>query len=191
MEKNEDGHKGKLTRSKYGVWLYPADKRLYTINGAEYVVDRCENCSFCNNGMDEEPTCTYPGSKVYEDIDVLSKGIPKDCPLEEYAPKKSGAVYIANAFSLQMLDLSKNWKIFVEQVEKKEWDNAIKKGKSIVGHKDTASVFGVEFNRESVQISSGDIVYVGQIIGGRLPEGATSLPESLQVKYVKVTFSCK
>lgn len=92
--------------------------------------------------------------------------------------------YIANAFSLQMLaELPAS--IHVEKCSKEEAlseDNY-----SVVGHPDTARVLGVAFNRVSVKVMKGDIVYVAQVVGGRLPEGCTELPEGFSMVFLKVT----
>lgn len=58
---------------------------------------------------------------------------------------------------------------------------------SAVGHPDTAHVLGVEPNRINVSLAKGDTAYVAQLVGGRLPEGATRLPEGFKFKFFKVT----
>lgn len=64
--------------------------------------------------------------------------------------------------------------------------------RSAVGHADTAEVFGsvlglpVPCRRETVTLSSGDSVVVGQYSGPRLPEGATELPEGATIKWLLV-----
>lgn len=58
---------------------------------------------------------------------------------------------------------------------------------SAVGHPDTAAVLGVQPNRINVSLNKGDVAYVAQLVGGRLPEGATTLPEGFKFKYFKVT----
>ena len=58
---------------------------------------------------------------------------------------------------------------------------------SVVGHPDTAAVLGVKFNRVSVKLNKGDVLYVAQIVGGRLPEGCTTLPDGYSFKFLKVT----
>jgi hypothetical protein len=47
-------------------------------------------------------------------------------------------------------------------------------------------VLGVEPNRINVHLSKGDVAYVAQLQGGRLPEGSTTLPKGFSFKYIKV-----
>ena len=78
--------------------------------------------------------------------------------------------YILNAFSLQMIE-EPCIAIF-------EAINSLPKGlTSAIGHADTANVLGVPMNRINVHLSEGDVAYVAQLQGGRLPEGSKSLPE--------------
>lgn len=91
--------------------------------------------------------------------------------------------YISNAFSLQMLD-SLNADVQLSEVE-----SFPATATSVVGHPDTANVLGVAFNRVSLKLKEGDILYVAQLMGGRLPEGATQLPDGFTFKFVKVTVS--
>ena len=88
-------------------------------------------------------------------------------------------VYLLNAFSLQMLEGNATVK-FTEVPE-------LPKGlTSAVGHADTARVLGVEMNRINVTLRKGDVAYVAQLQGGRLPEGSTTLPEGFSFKFIKV-----
>ncbi len=92
--------------------------------------------------------------------------------------------YIGNAFSLQMINEFPT-SINIEECSKEEAlaaDNL-----SVVGHPDTANVLGVKFNRVSMQLKKGDTLYVAQVVGGRLPEGCTTLPEGFKLKFLKVT----
>lgn len=91
------------------------------------------------------------------------------------------AKYIANAFSLQMLDLSKGLTVKITPVSGFPSDCI-----SVVGHPDTAKVLGVECNRVSLRLEQGDELYVAQLTGGRLPEGSTTLPEGFAFTFVKV-----
>lgn len=58
---------------------------------------------------------------------------------------------------------------------------------SAVGHADTAAVLGVEMNRVNVSLKKGDVCFVAQLQGGRLPEGSTILPSGFSFKFIKVT----
>ena len=89
--------------------------------------------------------------------------------------------YLLNAFSLQMLtEFPVN--VSIEEV------NQLPEGlTSAVGHQDTANVLNVPMNRINVSLSKGDVAYVAQLQGGRLPEGSTSLPEGFSFKFFKVT----
>lgn len=107
-------------------------------------------------------------------------------------------ILLANAFSLQMLDSSVTNAQF-ENIDTIKMTELVKNADaeiiSAIGHIDTANVLssmlGVEIcpNRINVHIAKGDSVYVAQIMGGRLPEGATTLPENFNLKFIKVTLS--
>jgi hypothetical protein len=43
------------------------------------------------------------------------------------------------------------------------------------------------FHRANITLSAGDVLYVLQVMGGRLPEGCTELPEGIQLQWRKVT----
>jgi len=101
------------------------------------------------------------------------------------------AVYLGNAFSLQML------KAFPAQVSVEEVDAAEVPAEavSVIGHADTAAVVSdilgrdVQPNRVAISLERGDELYVFQLFGGRLPEGATSLPEGFSYKFLRVTIA--
>jgi hypothetical protein len=92
--------------------------------------------------------------------------------------------YIGNAFSLQMLN---NFPIKINVKEVSKAEALAKDNVSVVGHQDTANVLGVPCNRVSLTLDVGDILYVAQVIGGRLPEGCTKLPENFKMKFFKIT----
>ena len=46
--------------------------------------------------------------------------------------------------------------------------------------------FEVAFNRTSLTLHEGDIVYVAQYVGPRLPEGTTTLPENSEIKFYEI-----
>jgi len=106
-------------------------------------------------------------------------------------------VVIANAFSLNMLDLSEgltDLEVYATSAElvREEIATAEECGGevvSIVGHADTAAVFStllgrpVPVNRVNIKLTQGVILLVGQYIGPRLPEGATTLPEGARIEW--------
>jgi hypothetical protein len=91
-------------------------------------------------------------------------------------------IYIGNAFSLGMVP-----GYLLEQVRLSPCDAPSTEGAvSCVGHADTAAVLGVGFNRISVSLRPGDILYVAQLRGGRLPEGSTTLPQGFAFDWIRV-----
>lgn len=88
-------------------------------------------------------------------------------------------VFLLNAFSLQMVDVPCS-------VTFEEVDALPDSLTSAIGHQDTANVLGYPMNRVNVHLSSGDIAYVAQLVGGRLPEGSTMLPDGFTFKFIKV-----
>lgn len=95
-------------------------------------------------------------------------------------------VFLLNAFSLQMVDIPCD--VHFEEVSEIDIQIGINSGLvvSAIGHQDTANVLGVPMNRINVHLSKGDIAYVAQLQGGRLPESSTTLPEGFSFKFIKV-----
>lgn len=100
--------------------------------------------------------------------------------------------FFGNAFSLQMVS-SFPCNVEIEEiVDGLQIDlllDAVKDGSiiSAIGHADTATVLGVPMNRINVSLNKGDILFVAQLQGGRLPEGSTTLPEGFSFKFLQVT----
>jgi len=90
--------------------------------------------------------------------------------------------YVANAFSFQMIR-DPNCLLAVHELQKEEFEKLTEGVLSVVGHEDLAHVLGVKYNRENLVLNKGDTLYVAQVIGGRLPEGATELPEGFGLKF--------
>lgn len=90
-------------------------------------------------------------------------------------------MYLLNAFSLQMINE------FPANVKFEEVDTIPNGLVSAIGHQDTANVLGVPMNRVNVSLSKGDVAYIAQLQGGRLPEGATTLPNGFTFKFIKVS----
>ena len=89
-------------------------------------------------------------------------------------------MYLLNAFSLQMLQ---DFPISVKITEVSELPQGLI---SAIGHQDTANVLGVPMARINVALKKGDVAYVAQLQGGRLPEGSTTLPEGFTFRFLKV-----
>lgn len=104
------------------------------------------------------------------------------------AGERKGKVFIGNAFSLQMV--ADNAIIAKVEVSPKEIPT---EAVSIIGHADTAAVVGsilgrnVPCNRASVMLDDEDTLYVAQVVGGRLPEGATTIPDGMEIKFYRIT----
>lgn len=96
--------------------------------------------------------------------------------------------FLSNAFSIQMLT-SFPANVSISQVKAEDVPTDVV---SCIGHADTANVladmlgFDVACNRVSVTINADTELYVAQVVGGRLPEGATTLPEGFRINFFKV-----
>ena len=108
--------------------------------------------------------------------------------LNYLAGERKGKVYLGNAFSLQMVtDSAIICKVAVAPADIPQ------EAVSIIGHKDMAAVVStilgreVPCNRASVMLSDEDELYVAQIVGGRLPEGATTIPDGMEIKFYRIT----
>ena len=104
------------------------------------------------------------------------------------AGDRKGKVYLGNAFSLQMV--ADNAIIAKVEVSPEEIPT---EAVSIIGHADTAAVVStilgrdVPCNRASVMLDDEDVLYVAQVVGGRLPEGATTIPDGMELKFYRIT----
>ena len=96
--------------------------------------------------------------------------------------------YFVNAFSIQML--KKGGLVRFEEIDVTEVPADVV---SAIGHADTANVltnmlgFPVPMNRAFVTLEPDTEIYVAQLVGGRLPEGSTTLPEGFTFKFYRVT----
>lgn len=104
--------------------------------------------------------------------------------------------YLCNAFSLSMLPVAEDGSplpISLVRIMPVDPANIPDSVESFVGHPDTANVlshilgFQVPMNRGSIRLKPGDKLYVAQLTGGRLPEGATTLPEGSSFQFLEVT----
>lgn len=96
--------------------------------------------------------------------------------------------YLVNAFSIQMLQ--KGGLVRFDEIAPEDIPADVV---SAIGHADTAAVltnmlgFPVPMNRAFVILQPDTELYVAQLVGGRLPEGATTLPEGFSFKFYRVT----
>lgn len=102
-------------------------------------------------------------------------------------------IYLANSFSLQMLNLERVNYLEVIPLELEEVKKLLNKGFiSIIGHRDTANILSnvlnliVPYNRISIKLNLEDTLIVAQFVGGRLPEGTNTLPEGYKIEFFKV-----
>lgn len=102
-------------------------------------------------------------------------------------------VILSNAFSLQMLALEVEEELKITPISEGLTKKIISEGfVSAIGHQDTANVLTnilgvkVDNNRVNVSLDEDTVLIVAQVVGGRLPEGATELPEGFKIKFVKV-----
>ena len=96
--------------------------------------------------------------------------------------------FVCNAFSLQMINGLSSYNVKVNEIF--HWKEIMRDNPnaiSAIGHADTAAVLGLPCNRVNVSLTKGDSIIVCQLIGGRLPEGSTTLPEGFTFKFFLVT----
>lgn len=98
-----------------------------------------------------------------------------------------------NAFSIQMIDIEVMANIEFTAINKEEAARLLSNSvESYIGHADTAAVVSdilgveVECQRRFGHIDKGETAIVAQVVGGRLPEGCTKLPENMEIKFYKV-----
>jgi len=96
--------------------------------------------------------------------------------------------FLTNAFSIQMLQ--KGGLVRFDEIAPEDIPADVV---SAIGHADTAAVlsdllgFPVPINRAFVTLDENTELYVAQLVGGRLPEGTTTLPEGFSFKFYRVT----
>lgn len=101
--------------------------------------------------------------------------------------------FLSNAFSIQML-ASFPADVSISEVAATDIPMYVV---SCIGHADTANVltdmlgFDVPCNRQNVTVDADTDLYVAQVVGGRLPEGAITLPEGYAIKFFKVNVGGK
>jgi hypothetical protein len=104
---------------------------------------------------------------------------------------------VLNAFSLQMVEGLGEINVNVAPITQKAATEIVNvcKIESYIGHADFAHVLTNElgkeipFNRANAKLERGELALVCQLSGGRLPEGCTTLPENISIKYYLLEIS--
>ena len=94
-------------------------------------------------------------------------------------------IFLANSFSLQMITAFPV-EFKCDEISREKFDYYKQHAVSYIGHEDLARMLNVDYNRQSLKLRDGDILLVAQLVGGRLPEGATTMPEGVDIKYLCV-----
>lgn len=98
-------------------------------------------------------------------------------------------LYVVNAFSLQMLPDDALVSVRTISADKAAEMIRQYKFESFIGHADTANVVSgildaeIKMNRKSVHLTEDDRLIVAQVVGGRLPEGATTIPSGMRIEF--------
>lgn len=99
---------------------------------------------------------------------------------------------LSNAFSFNMTSIENLMFIRAKVIEPSDIPADVE---SVIGHEDTAKVVSSVLSREvpavraTVQLEPGDILYLAQYKGPRLPEGATKLPEGATLEFLEITLN--
>lgn len=100
--------------------------------------------------------------------------------------------YVNNAWSTKMLQ--RDLAVAQFTIDEAEFRQAIDDGaKVVIGHPDTAEMFGVKMNRQTLVLEPNDMIYVCELnadkMAGRLPAGITQLaeiPEGFWFRFLKM-----
>ena len=103
-------------------------------------------------------------------------------------------IILANALSLQMLDLTKENTLKSVPMTTQEVKDALSTNnwESAIGHEDTANVLSslldtaIQMNRKSITLDTNTTLIVAQVVGGRLPADSTRLPDGVQIVWVRI-----
>jgi len=104
-------------------------------------------------------------------------------------------LYIANAFSLNMLPPHKASTIFVNPIDRDAARDILKKNdwSSAIGHPDIAAIVSADLgadipvNRTTLKLGADDTLLVAQYIGPRLAPGTIALPDGASIQYFLIT----
>ena len=101
--------------------------------------------------------------------------------------------YLVNAFSLQMVRGHALVDIAPCTLEDVKTSLAANEFTLSIGHADTAAVVAALigrrpeelYNRAHLEVKTDDVLYVAQVVGGRLPEGCVELPPGTRLECVR------
>ena len=175
---------GAFERKTWGVdYVRPQDSLLREAGG-ELVASSNDNGSYSHSPTD---LWEFPdGSRL--------RVAYSDC-----GECRKWRVVIANTFTSKMPDLS-GGRIDAQFCPVtpdiiKDYIEESGSFESFVGHADTAALFSsllgldVAHNRAAFKFEEGTVLFVGELSGGRLPEGATTMPEGVKISWVMVTIA--
>lgn len=99
-----------------------------------------------------------------------------------------------NAFSIQMIASLDEASVSFKKIDVEQAKSLLADGvDSFIGHADTATVVGgllgmeIPCQRRFGTLVPNETAIVAQIIGGRLPEGCTTLPDGMSLQFFQVT----
>jgi hypothetical protein len=104
--------------------------------------------------------------------------------------------YLMNAFSIGCLDFVNETQdaiLTIEIIPEASFFEDAKDAISRIGHADTAELlsamagYPIKMERQSTSLVPGDIIYVAQYNGPRLPEEAKSLPDGAKFRFYIIT----
>lgn len=104
-----------------------------------------------------------------------------------------------STFSLQMIP-RENCSVNVEWITPEEVNDLLDNNEWLctVGHENTAMILNKLLGRDDIfmnrirsSMGYDDTLLIGQLIGQRLPEGCTELPEGIEFTFVRVTLQRK
>ena len=95
--------------------------------------------------------------------------------------------YVCNAFSLQMISGLKELDLRIVEIEEDTFRFLSKIAESYIGHKDMAKRYDLAYNREELNLTYGDVLYVSQLQKERNPQEINGKEEQ-EVKYYQIVW---
>lgn len=93
--------------------------------------------------------------------------------------------YVTNGWSWFMSNPKKGL-LEYEDLSEDEFMNEIKGAISRIGNPILAQILRLPYNPSYININEGDVAFVINLRGGRIPVGAEEFPEDVDVKYTRV-----